>query len=141
MSEVERPLIVRILRSILYILDIIQFSIVNFFLTFYYFVKMMFPSKKKNIRGQLALVYINKAYKWSVISEVNFIYIQVTGGGNGLGRAISFALAELGCNIIILDVDMHAAEKTASDIRHKYNSLKVHVFIVSRISIGNYIQL
>lgn len=58
------------------------------------------------------------------------LYTQITGGGNGLGRAISFALADKGCNIIILDIDLNAAEQTASELRNKHNSVKVHVFMV-----------
>lgn len=57
--------------------------------------------------------------------------MKVTGGGNGLGRSISLGLAEKGCNVIILDVDVSAAEKTATEIR-KLHNVKAFVFMVCR---------
>lgn len=51
---------------------------------------------QKNITGQLALV---------------------TGGGNGLGKAIALRLAKQGVNVAIADVDITAAERVAGDIR------------------------
>lgn len=41
----------------------------------------------------------------------------MTGGGNGLGRAISIELAKNGCHVAIADVDLNGAERTAADIR------------------------
>lgn len=38
----------------------------------------------------------------------------VTGGGNGLGRAIALGLAERGCRIAVNDIDAAAAEYTVS---------------------------
>lgn len=55
--------------------------------------------------------------------------MKITGGGNGLGRSISLALAAKGCNIIILDVDIKGAEQTAADIR-KLHNVKAFVFMV-----------
>lgn len=43
-------------KWILFILDVIQFSLVNIVVSIYYFVKMIFPLSKKDIKGQLALV-------------------------------------------------------------------------------------
>ena len=40
----------------------------------------------------------------------------VTGGGMGIGQAIALALAKEGAHIAILDVDMEAANETASQI-------------------------
>lgn len=47
--------------------------------------------------------------------------MKVTGGGNGLGRLISLALAAEGCNIVIIDVDIHGAEQTIAEIRQLYH--------------------
>ena len=43
----------------------------------------------------------------------------VTGGGQGIGEAISLGLAEQGAKIAILDINFEMAEKTASLIRKK----------------------
>ncbi len=40
----------------------------------------------------------------------------VTGGGRGMGRGICLKYAEEGCNVVIPDIDMENAEKTAAEI-------------------------
>jgi NAD(P)-dependent dehydrogenase (short-subunit alcohol dehydrogenase family) len=44
----------------------------------------------------------------------------VTGGAQGLGKAISRRLAEAGADVLIADLDMAAAEKTARDLAQAY---------------------
>ncbi|KAG5676231.1 hypothetical protein PVAND_006080 [Polypedilum vanderplanki] len=56
-------------------------------------------SKPENIKNQLALV---------------------TGGGNGLGRAICFRLAKEQCDLAIADIDYNSALKTANEIMSKH---------------------
>lgn len=56
----------------------------------------------------------------------------MTGGGNGLGRSISLALAAKGCNIIILDVDVNAAEENVAEIQ-KLHNVKAYFFKVSQV--------
>ena len=43
----------------------------------------------------------------------------ITGAGSqaGMGKAIALALAGEGCDIIVADIDIEGAEKTASNIR------------------------
>ncbi|XP_063709658.1 uncharacterized oxidoreductase YoxD-like [Culicoides brevitarsis] len=64
-----------------------------------YFVKFLFhlivPKRMKDVRGQLALI---------------------TGGANGIGREIGLNLARQGCNIVILDIDLPMATKTAKEL-------------------------
>ncbi len=44
----------------------------------------------------------------------------VTGAANGFGREIAFELAQEGCNLVIVDVDLEGATKVASEIVKKY---------------------
>lgn len=43
----------------------------------------------------------------------------VTGGAIGLGKAIAMAVAEAGANIVIADINLEAANKTAKEIEAK----------------------
>jgi len=70
------------------------------------FVKFFIPKSRKNISGQLALV---------------------TGGSEGFGRALAFRLAQEGCNIAIANRNLEKGQKTAEEIRQKFN-VKVQAF-------------
>ncbi|WP_164860656.1 SDR family NAD(P)-dependent oxidoreductase [Rhodococcus sp. X156] len=41
----------------------------------------------------------------------------VTGGGNGIARATCLQLAEAGCDVAVVDLDLAAAEGTAAEVR------------------------
>lgn len=74
----------------------------------------------------IVLDLMEKVWKLFRSEEVENISNQlavVTGGGNGLGRALSFRLAREGCNIAIVDIDIKSAEKTAQEIAEAF---KVH---------------
>ncbi len=43
--------------------------------------------------------------------------VVVTGSGKGLGRAYAIALANEGAGVVVNDIDVQSAEKTAADIR------------------------
>jgi NAD(P)-dependent dehydrogenase (short-subunit alcohol dehydrogenase family) len=43
----------------------------------------------------------------------------VTGGGNGIGKAIAFRLAEAGASVMIADLDVETAKDAAKQIRAK----------------------
>jgi 3-oxoacyl-[acyl-carrier protein] reductase len=45
----------------------------------------------------------------------------VTGGAQGIGRSVSEALAKEGANIVVSDINIDAAQKTADEIKAKYN--------------------
>jgi all-trans-retinol dehydrogenase (NAD+) len=57
---------------------------------------------------------------------------KVTGGGNGLGREICLQLADQGCNIAVVDVDLSAAEKTAEVIKSKGLKCKAYKVDVTK---------
>lgn len=40
----------------------------------------------------------------------------ITGGANGIGRAIGIELAKYGCNIAVADVDMEGALDTVEEL-------------------------
>jgi len=44
----------------------------------------------------------------------------VTGGGNGLGKAIALELASKGANVVVVDIDIKAAQRTAEEIERKF---------------------
>uniref|UniRef100_A0A182W7G1 Short-chain dehydrogenase/reductase 3 n=1 Tax=Anopheles minimus TaxID=112268 RepID=A0A182W7G1_9DIPT len=60
---------------------------------------MFVPRRQKDVRGQVVLV---------------------TGGGNGLGRAMAQLLAARGCHLVLVDIDLEAAERTAEELRQQY---------------------
>ncbi|MFC1912047.1 SDR family NAD(P)-dependent oxidoreductase [Chloroflexota bacterium] len=54
----------------------------------------------------------------------------VTGGGQGIGYAITFALAEQGASVVVADMNMEVAEATAEEIKeagHKAVAIKTDV--------------
>jgi NAD(P)-dependent dehydrogenase (short-subunit alcohol dehydrogenase family) len=43
----------------------------------------------------------------------------ITGGANGIGRALADLLADEGCNLVIADIEQEHAEQAASELRQK----------------------
>lgn len=75
-----------------------------------------FPPKPKCIKDQVAIV---------------------TGGGNGLGRAIAFRLAEEKCKVAVVDIDFKGAQQTAQEIVQKFNVQAV----AFRVDVSNLEQI
>ena len=48
--------------------------------------------------------------------------VVVTGGAQGIGRAVCETFAEQGANVTIADVDVETAEETAADIESEYGT-------------------
>ena len=91
------------IESVKLIILLIFVLIPSFFISI---VKLLIPKSKKNISGQLALI---------------------TGGSEGIGRALAFRLAQEGCNIAIANRNLEKGQKTAEEIRKKFN-VKVQAF-------------
>jgi 3-oxoacyl-[acyl-carrier protein] reductase len=66
----------------------------------------------------------------------------VTGGARGIGRAIAMTLAAHGANVVISDVNMEAAQKTADDIATTTGrrSLAVTVDVSQSDSVENMVK-
>ncbi|GJM34955.1 MAG: oxidoreductase [Saprospiraceae bacterium] len=56
----------------------------------------------------------------------------ITGGGSGIGKAISETFAEMGATVHILDMNEEAATQTASDISLKHNAAYFYKCDVSK---------
>lgn len=122
-----------LLHNILYGLHLF-IDIVRFLLTTVLFigksaVELIIPKRERKIAGQLALV-IFLICPWNqplprmvsrdgLIWDDRTIKFQITGAGNGLGRSLALKFADRGCNVLIADIDLEAAEKTVAEIRKK----------------------
>ncbi|ETN61427.1 short-chain dehydrogenase [Anopheles darlingi] len=56
------------------------------------------PRREKDVRGQLVLI---------------------TGGGNGLGRAMAHLFAARGAHLVLVDIDLEAAERTCTELKRE----------------------
>ena len=57
----------------------------------------------------------------------------VTGGGDGIGKAIAFRLAEEGADIGVVDINIEAAKEVAEEIKRKGRGA-----LAIRTDVGNY---
>lgn len=78
--------------ALFFVIDFLKVLLLSIFTSIKLLFKQVFIRKRKNITDQLAIV---------------------TGGGNGLGRAICIKLAEQGCNVAVVDIDYEAALETS----------------------------
>lgn len=83
------------------------------------FVQLFLPARRKSINGQVALV---------------------TGGGNGLGRALCFRLAREGCSVAVADIDLVSARRTTEELRVRFG-VKAEAFQVDVSDYGSVIKL
>lgn len=81
------------------LLDLLVVLIRSVPLWFELLVEIFAPPKPKNVGGQTALV---------------------TGGANGIGKAIATELAREGCNVVLVDLDEVNGERVAVELR-RYN--------------------
>jgi meso-butanediol dehydrogenase/(S,S)-butanediol dehydrogenase/diacetyl reductase len=69
----------------------------------------------------------------SSYSELNGNRALVTGGAQGIGRAIAHALARSGVKVAIADLDGQAAQRTAKEIGE--NAVAVEIDVRERASV------
>ncbi|XP_055544083.1 17-beta-hydroxysteroid dehydrogenase 13-like [Wyeomyia smithii] len=100
----------KIAEFFLVLMDIIKVVLLGGPVMFRTVLNILRPRKLKNVSGQLALI---------------------TGGANGLGREMALLLADHGCNIVIVDIDLKSAEKTCDDLRKKRVSAHAYQVDVS----------
>lgn len=63
-----------------------------------------------------------------MVTKFNNI-LQITGGGNGLGREIATKLAERKCKLAIVDIDQKAANETVAFLKNKFDNLVAEAYI------------
>ncbi|XP_052867033.1 17-beta-hydroxysteroid dehydrogenase 13-like [Anopheles cruzii] len=59
---------------------------------------MVSPRRSKDVRGQVVLI---------------------TGGGNGLGRSMARLFATRGCKLVLVDIDLGAAQRTCDELKQE----------------------
>lgn len=102
----------QVVEVLLFVKDLIIVLVIGIPILFRRFFDLLFPSELKDVAGQLALI---------------------TGGGGGLGREMALRLARRGCNIVIVDVNLKAAEQTCDEIRGK--NVSAYAF---RVDVSSY---
>jgi all-trans-retinol dehydrogenase (NAD+) len=75
---------------------VIKYQCLSFLLWLQIIWQLLIPQKPKSVKGQTALV---------------------TGGANGLGRALCIRLAQEGCNVAVVDVDNVNIKRTVADLQ------------------------
>ncbi|XP_053697283.1 estradiol 17-beta-dehydrogenase 11-like [Sabethes cyaneus] len=78
----------------------------------------------------LVYLLLRKLTVWRKPKDIKGWLALVTGGANGLGRAIAIELAKQGCNVAVADLDEYNALRTVLELRYygvKAASYKVDV--------------
>jgi NAD(P)-dependent dehydrogenase (short-subunit alcohol dehydrogenase family) len=57
--------------------------------------------------------------------------VLVTGGGNGIGRAMAEGNARHGARLVLIDIDREAMERTASELQEKYQDVEIEIANIS----------
>ncbi len=66
----------------------------------------------------------------------------VTGGGNGIGKAIALLFAQEGARVLLADIDSEAAERVSAEIeRQKREALPLVVDVTRKASVQRMVQV
>lgn len=103
------PLQRSVLRSgknvLLFLLTSVKCSVFGIFILLKSIVFLFIPLPTKDIQNQVALVNQWKStLKHRNQITIFFIFLQITGGANGIGRCIGIELAKCGCNIALAGI-------------------------------------
>jgi meso-butanediol dehydrogenase/(S,S)-butanediol dehydrogenase/diacetyl reductase len=61
---------------------------------------------------------VSNGRKWEIeVPNLDGRIAVITGAGSGIGRGIAMVLAELGAHIVVVDIDLDAAETVTGEIR------------------------
>ncbi|EAT44337.1 AAEL004281-PA [Aedes aegypti] len=110
------PLLNVLMEVFCMVLDLVKVLILGIPVLLITAVRILVPSKPKSIRGQTVLI---------------------TGAGNGLGKAMAHEFANRGSNVVIVDVDLEAAERTCEEIKRD-RTTKAYAF---RVDVSSYDQV
>lgn len=65
----------------------------------------------------------------------------VTGAGQGMGRAVAVALAARGANVVVNDVDLAKAEKTANELRAAgAKAMAIQADVISALAVRRMVE-
>ncbi|XP_053691769.1 17-beta-hydroxysteroid dehydrogenase 13-like [Sabethes cyaneus] len=97
-GSTKNPFMNALLEVLSVIADVIKVICFGLPILLNHIFRTLFPPKRKDVSGQTVLI---------------------SGGGNGLGRALAVEFANRGCNVIVVDIDLAAAEHTCAELRRK----------------------
>jgi len=92
------------------------------------------------------LVYkvIYKVYRFFRAKNISGQTVVITGGGSGLGRRVALKLSELGCTIVIWDINEEGINKVVKEIKDQKKNAwgyKCNVMSLAEVTeVGNMVQ-
>lgn len=113
----EASIISIVQNAVIVLATIVKCSVIGVWILVKSFVLMFIPRPSKNIQNQVAMVRVSYVAKEVYLLIFHFISLaQVTGGANGIGRAICIELAKCGCNVAVVDVDLEGAKECCESL-------------------------
>lgn len=94
-NPIQRSIFRSAANSLLIVYTVMKCIVLGLLLALKTLVFVVIPQSSKDIQHQVALL---------------------TGGANGLGRAIAIELAKCGCNVAVCDVDLDGARDTVEEL-------------------------